>query len=179
MTQPVSEMEEDVRFEILGPVRVSVRGQEIAITAGRDRAVLAMVILHANRVVPMSDLIDTVWADAPPRDGRGQLHGCVSRLRKQLERYGAAARIVTVSEGYLLRADGASIDLLEFHSLAADARAAAADGDSYEARERYRAALRLWRGSLWPTSTGERSGRLRRALTRNAPGCWRSASSWS
>jgi DNA-binding SARP family transcriptional activator len=141
-------MEGDMRFEILGPMRVRARGREITITAGRDRAVLATLILHANRIVPVSDLVDLVWADGASRDGRGQLHGCVSRLRKRLESLGVAAEIiVTVPEGYLLRADSASVDLLEFRSLVADARAAAADGQRDNARDRYRTALKLWRGA--------------------------------
>jgi DNA-binding SARP family transcriptional activator len=136
-----------MRFEILGPMRVRARGRDITVTAGRDRTVLGMLILHANRTVPMSDLVDAVWAGNAPRDARTQLHGCVSRLRKRLASIGATDQIIiTEPEGYRLRADGGSVDLLEFRSLVADARAAVVDGNREKAREWYRTAMDLWRG---------------------------------
>lgn len=73
-----------MRFEVLGPVRIRTRRREIAIAANRQRALLAMLLLQANRTVPAERLVDALWAEDPPRDARSQLHGCVYRLRKQL-----------------------------------------------------------------------------------------------
>jgi hypothetical protein len=79
-----------VRFQILGSVRVEVDGQELAITAGRDRVLLGVLLLHANQLMTSDQLIDAVWPSKPPQDARNQLQGCVSRLRK---RFAAADRV--------------------------------------------------------------------------------------
>jgi DNA-binding SARP family transcriptional activator/tetratricopeptide (TPR) repeat protein len=143
----MSEQEEDMRFEILGPMRVIVRDRELAVRAGRDRTLLAMLILHANHTVPMGGLVDALWAESPPKDGRGQLQGCVSRLRKQFAGVGVSCPVInTEPEGYRLLAGGATVDLLEFRRLIDEARVAANAGRRYEARAQYRSALALWRG---------------------------------
>jgi DNA-binding SARP family transcriptional activator len=142
---PMSEQEEDMRFEILGSMRVIVRSRDLAVRAGRDRTLLAMLILHANHTVPVASLVDALWAESPPRDARGQLQGCVSRLRKQFAGVGSPV-INTEPDGYRLLADGATVDVLEFRGLANQARVAANAGRRDEARDRYRTALALWRG---------------------------------
>ena len=65
------------RFRILGPLRP-------AVTAGRDRIVLAMLLLHADRVVSVAELVRAVWDEDPPPTARAQLQACVSRLRRAL-----------------------------------------------------------------------------------------------
>jgi DNA-binding SARP family transcriptional activator/tetratricopeptide (TPR) repeat protein len=154
----MSESEEDMRFEILGPIRVNTGAREIAITAGRERTVLAMLLLHANRTVSMTGLVDALWTDRAPRDARNQLQGCVSRLRRQLAEANAAGQIITEPEGYRLQAGAKAVDLLEFRSLVAEARAAHKDGRRTEARDGYLAALALWRG---PALTGIDRGTMR------------------
>src|SRR5690554_1804583 len=81
----------DMRYEILGPLRVVADHRDIPITAGRERALLAMLLLRANQVVPVSQLVEVLWAARTPRDVRGQLHGCVSRLRRRLGEAGGQA----------------------------------------------------------------------------------------
>ncbi|MFD0818605.1 winged helix-turn-helix domain-containing protein, partial [Micromonospora zhanjiangensis] len=92
-----------MRCGILGPLQVG--DGRAAITAGRDRTVLAVLLLRAGRVVPVGDLIDAVWEDDPPATARAQLQTCVSRLRRRLSESGLPGEvIVTDPVGYGLRA---------------------------------------------------------------------------
>jgi DNA-binding response OmpR family regulator len=59
-----------VRFQILGSVTVD--GREVPVTAGRDRVLLGVLLLHANQPMTSDQLIDAVWPGRPPRDARNQ-----------------------------------------------------------------------------------------------------------
>lgn len=136
-----------MRFEILGPMRVSGTRGEIGLAARRLRVLLAVLLLHADQVVPVERLVDAIWGDHPPRDARNQLQACVSRLRKLLsDAADAAGTVVTDPAGYRVRMDTHSLDLWEFRQATAEARAHAAEGRPHLARQRYRAGLGLWRG---------------------------------
>ena len=124
-------------YGILGPLSVTDNGQPIAITAGRDRIVLAMLLLHPSRIVGAGELIDAIWGDDPPATARGQLQTCISRLRRTLP----AGTILTDPAGYRIHAP--HLDALQFADLVTAARAAT---DPNQARRAYRQALDLWRG---------------------------------
>ena len=117
-----------MRYGILGPLRP-------AVTAGRDRIVLAMLLLHPDRVVSLGELVDAVWDDDPPSTARTQLQACVSRLRRALP----AEAIDTDPAGYRLRVGPEELDSRCFARLVAEARA---HGDAGLLRQ----ALDLWRG---------------------------------
>ncbi|MBF9132637.1 tetratricopeptide repeat protein [Plantactinospora sp. S1510] len=142
-----------MRFGILGPLQVS--GGEATVTAGRDRVVLAVLLLHARRVVPVDELVDAVWDSDPPATARGQLQTCVSRLRRLLAAAGVPGEtIVTGPAGYRVVLESDDLDVQLFERLVARARAAAAEQNWPEAREEYRAALALWRGPALAGITG-------------------------
>jgi DNA-binding SARP family transcriptional activator/tetratricopeptide (TPR) repeat protein len=150
-----------MRFEILGPVRIWAQNRELPVTAGHEQTVLAMLILDPDNTVPIERLVDALWSDNAPRSARGQLHSCVSRLRKHLTEGGLPGQvIVTDPAGYRLRTGVVAVDLLEFRATVADARVAATAGRRTEARARYRAALGLWRG---PAFAGIDRPAIRRA----------------
>ncbi|MFC7273862.1 BTAD domain-containing putative transcriptional regulator [Paractinoplanes rhizophilus] len=107
----------------------------MAITAGRDRIVLAMLLLHAGRVVSLGELVDALWDEDPPPTARAQLQACVSRLRRALP----DGAIATDPAGYRLRAGPDELDASVFDRLVARARAA---GEP----DMHREALDLWRG---------------------------------
>lgn len=140
-----------MRFGILGSLSVTDAGQDVAITAGRDRVVLAMLLLHAGRIVSNEDLIDAVWEDSPPATARGQLQTCVSRLRRTL----APDAILTDPAGYGIRLRDDQLDAAAFAGLVAGARATT---EADVARERFRQALALWRG---PALAGTESRAVR------------------
>lgn len=83
-----------MRFEILGPLRVHTNAGEVTISSGRERTLLAVLLLHANRTVPNDQLIEAIWAEQPPPGARNQLQGCISRLRKRL----ATTGLVIITE---------------------------------------------------------------------------------
>lgn len=137
-----------MRFQILGPIRVCGPEQEVRITAGRERTLLAMLLLSANQAVPSAQLTEAIWAGRPPGNARDQLQGCVHRLRTRLASAGIdRMTIVTDPAGYRAVVDPEELDLLCFRRLVTEARTAAAGGRIEQARDGYLAALGLWRGS--------------------------------
>ncbi|WP_433536011.1 BTAD domain-containing putative transcriptional regulator [Micromonospora sp. CA-249363] len=147
-----------MRFGILGPLRVG--GGESTVTAGRDRTVLAMLLLRAGQLVPVEELVDAVWEENPPATARAQLQTCVSRLRRRLAELGLAPEtIVTDPAGYGVRTASADVDAHLFARGVEVARAAGAAGRLADARTHFRAALALWRG---PALSGITSRSVRR-----------------
>jgi DNA-binding SARP family transcriptional activator/Tfp pilus assembly protein PilF len=152
----------DVHLHVLGPLRVRTdRGDVVALPA-RERTLLAMLLLHANRTVFVDQLVDGIWDTArAPRDARGQLQACVYRLRKRLGDAGFSDELIATDPGgYRATVEPAELDLLEFRRLVAEARAARA-GRPAEAIDRYQAALRLWHG---PALAGIHSELVRRVV---------------
>ncbi|MEU8421659.1 BTAD domain-containing putative transcriptional regulator [Micromonospora sp. NPDC048835] len=134
-----------MRFGILGPLRVG--GGESTVTAGRDRVVLATLLLRAGRLVPVDELVDAVWEDSPPATARAQLQTCVSRLRRRFAELDLAPElIVTDPIGYGVRTSPNDLDVEVFVRGVERARGAVVAGRLAEARTGFRAALALWRG---------------------------------
>lgn len=110
---------------------------------------LAALLLADGGVVPVHQLIDTVWGEGPPVTARRQVHSAVSTLRRVL-----GERLVTSEPGYQLVVGRGEFDLAEFESLVARSRVEAAAGRTATASETLRAALRLWRGPALCGVTG-------------------------
>jgi DNA-binding SARP family transcriptional activator/tetratricopeptide (TPR) repeat protein len=123
-------------FGILGPLSVTDGGREVAVTAGRDRIVLAMLLLQPGRIVSIDELIDAVWPGDPPATARGQLQTCVSRLRRMLP----TGAILTDPGGYGIGVGADDLDAAVFARLLAAARTG-------RDRSLFRQALDLWRGA--------------------------------
>jgi DNA-binding SARP family transcriptional activator len=126
-------------FRLLGPVEATDGGTPVGLPVGKPRALLARLILDANRVVPSDVLVDSLWGDSPPASATKLVQAYVSQLRKALP----AGTIETQARGYVLRAATADIDVGRFESLAAEADEA---GDPARRAELLRRALALWRG---------------------------------
>lgn len=156
-------MERHVRFEILGPLRITAATGTVALTANRERTLLAMLLLHANHTVPGDQLVEAIWAAAPPPGARNQLQGCVSRLRRRLASAGSSAElIITDPDGYRAMVAPDELDLLRFRHHVAEARRTAGGADRTGAINHYQAALALWHG---PALAGIDSDPIRRAAT--------------
>ena len=134
-----------MEFGVLGPLEVTAEGRSLGLAGARTRAVLAMLLVHANQVVSCDRLIDELWPGQPR--GTDSLQVRLSELRKALRSAGEADRLVTRSPGYLLRVRPGELDALRFEQLAAEGNAALADGDAVTAARRLDEALRLWRGA--------------------------------
>src|SRR6266566_3615040 len=131
-----------MQFRILGPLEVVAHGEPRALGGAKQRAVLAVLLLHANRVVSRDGLIDAVWGEHAPETANSALQGYVSALRKTL----GADLILTRAPGYVLETAPASVDLGRFESLLAEGSNALAARDAKRASKRLREALDLWRG---------------------------------
>jgi DNA-binding SARP family transcriptional activator len=117
-----------MEFRILGPLEVVENGQTLDLGGQKQRALLAVLLLHANEVVSSQRLIDALWPERPPETAAKALQVYVSQLRKALGR----DRLETKAPGYLLRVEAGELDLARFRALRAEDRA--------------REALELWRG---------------------------------
>jgi DNA-binding SARP family transcriptional activator len=131
-----------MRYRILGPLSIVDGDVPVTISAGRDRVVLAMLLLRPGQIVPLSRIVEAVWDTTPPATARGQVHTCVSRLRRVV----AADAILSDPAGYGIRVGPDDLDALVFARLVDEARAA---GDPGKARTAYRKALDLWRGEAF------------------------------
>jgi DNA-binding SARP family transcriptional activator len=128
----------------LGPVEAVHEGSRVDLGGPRHRRLLAVLLLHAGRVVPLGVLTDALWGEAPPASAPAMLHVRVSELRSVLRPLGVD--LVHDRGGYLLRVDADQVDARRFERLAADGAAALAAGEAARARADLDAALALWRG---------------------------------
>ncbi|WP_223199155.1 AfsR/SARP family transcriptional regulator [Solihabitans fulvus] len=137
-----------MEFRILGPVQVSGSLGSARVVGARQLAVLVALLLRANRVVPVEQLIDAIWGDAPPGDTTTALQACVSRLRRALDSVedGAGRRIVFAT-GYRLDVEPGELDLDVFREHVQRARTAASADRLDEAAKEYRSAIGAWRGA--------------------------------
>src|SRR5262245_47533301 len=131
-----------MEFRILGPLEVSAGDGAIKLGGPKQRAVLAHLILRANRPVPVDLLIDGLWGEEPPETAKNTLQTYVYRLRQVL----GEDRISSDAGGYTLRADAAEIDAARFEAMV---RAAKADlsSDTSKTAAAFSEALTLWRGA--------------------------------
>jgi DNA-binding SARP family transcriptional activator len=131
-----------VEVRLLGPLELADGGRLIAYGGARQRAVLALLVLHANQVVPSERVLLELWGEDAPPGAANALQAAVSRLRRVLPE----GRLVTRPPGYLFRALGDEVDLARFERLLAQGRQALADGAAAEAADTLGLALELWRG---------------------------------
>jgi predicted ATPase/DNA-binding SARP family transcriptional activator len=134
----------DVDFGILGPLEVTDHGREPVIASGKQRALLAILLLHANEVVSSDRLIEELWGEQPPASVAKSLQVQVSRLRKALG--GREGPLITGPNGYSIRVAPGELDLERFTRLAEDGRRALGADDPGRGADLLREALSLWRG---------------------------------
>ena len=131
-----------LRFRILGPLEVEGEGGELRLGGPKPRALLALLLLHPNEVVPADRLIDELWGDDSVEGGAGALRVNVTRLRKALPE----GVLTTRAPGYLVRVAPDELDLDRFERLVDEGRGLLARGLAADASQRLREALSLWRG---------------------------------
>jgi DNA-binding SARP family transcriptional activator len=134
-----------VDFGLLGPLTVSDGARPVAVSAPRQRVLLATLLLSAGRVVSVDTLAEVLWDGEPPAGARGAMHSAIQRLRSALGPAGAGL-IGTRPPGYVLQLGDSGFDVREFEVLAARGRAAAQAGAWAQAAGLLRGALGLWRG---------------------------------
>ncbi len=143
-----------MRFGILGPLEVWDGDRAVTVGTPKQRAVLAALLISANRVVSLDRLIDQLWGAEPPAAATGSLQAYVANLRRVLEPERAAralARVlVTRPPGYLLRVGPGNLDATLFEELATRGRRLLAEGRPRAACDVLSEALGLWRGPALP-----------------------------
>jgi DNA-binding SARP family transcriptional activator/tRNA A-37 threonylcarbamoyl transferase component Bud32 len=131
-----------MEFRILGPIEVLDEERPLALGGPKQRAILAHLILQANRIVPADLLIDRLWGEGPPETARNTLQTYVYRLRKLL----GDGRIESRSGGYVLSATPEEIDAARFEELVRRAKSVWGS-DPAGAAATLADALSLWRGA--------------------------------
>jgi DNA-binding SARP family transcriptional activator/ABC-type branched-subunit amino acid transport system substrate-binding protein/streptogramin lyase len=133
---------------ILGPLEMYVEGQRIEIRGGKQRELLAVLLVHANEVVSPDRLIDDLWGASPPPTAAKTLQAHVSRLRTALG--SSSDSLETHGHGYRLRLEPGELDADTFRGSLEEGRKALARGDAAVAADTLREALALWRGAALP-----------------------------
>jgi DNA-binding SARP family transcriptional activator len=135
-----------LEFRVLGPLEVYRGTGALSLGGQKQRALLTLLLLHANEVVSSDRLIDGVWGESPPRTVGAALRVYMSKLRKLLESDGSDVAIVTRSQGYMLGIEPEQLDLHRFERLVREGREALAVRSAEKAAARLGEALELWRG---------------------------------
>jgi DNA-binding SARP family transcriptional activator/pimeloyl-ACP methyl ester carboxylesterase len=131
-----------MEFAFLGPLEANDGAGQIRFGGRKQRALLARLLLDANRTVAIDRLVDDLWGDDVPESAQKMVQIYVSKLRKVLP----AGMLQTRPPGYALAVDLDSIDAVRFERLRLEGEAAHAAGNAERAVERFREALALWRG---------------------------------
>jgi predicted ATPase/DNA-binding SARP family transcriptional activator len=145
-------------IQLLGPVRVTWAGRELAMGGRRQRGLLALLVLERGRPVPVDRLADELWQGRPPRGFETTLRSYVSRLRGTLAE---SASLVGGGAAYTLEVQPDAIDSVRFERLLNEARDAIRRGAVMRAVERSRTALSLWRGEALADVADHGAGLLR------------------
>jgi DNA-binding SARP family transcriptional activator len=145
-----------IEFRILGPLEATSDGRVLPLGSPKLRALLALLLLHANETVSRDRLIEELWGEEPPASVESAVHVYLSRLRRLLESAGAAGGLVRKAHGYRLRLEPEQLDSNRFQSLVREGREALAAGEAELAADRFRQALALWRGPALADLQSER-----------------------
>jgi DNA-binding SARP family transcriptional activator len=140
-----------MRFRLLGPLEVWDGDERVGLGGAKQRGLLALLLLNANRTVRRAQVIDWLWDGHPPRTAEDLVHEYVSRLRRALRNHHtvepASQRLLTNAAGYVLQVAPEELDLDRFERLVDQAHQQMAAQDLELASGVLREALGLWRGA--------------------------------
>ena len=131
-------------FQLLGPLEARLDGEPLELGGTQRRAILAILLLNANHVVSVDQLIDALWGESPPATAAHTIQVYVSQLRKRFGPAGEA--LATQRPGYAIQVEPDQLDLIRFERLLADGREALARRDAETAAATLHDALELWHG---------------------------------
>ncbi|MFF0461194.1 AfsR/SARP family transcriptional regulator [Streptomyces mexicanus] len=139
-------------FHILGGLEVWAEGELLRLGGTLRERTLVMLLLEADRVVPVTRLVQAAWDGEPPGSASHQIRKAVAELRQRIP--GGAGLITTDGPGYRLRLAEDRLDLGRYRALVRQARAARAEGRPGEAAAALQEALELWRGPVMAGAGG-------------------------
>ena len=131
-------------FQLLGPLEVVDGDRPLFLGGGKQRALLVVLILHANEVVAVDKLVDELWGEQTPPSATKIVQNYVSKLRHALDN--GRPLLHTRAPGYVLELEPGQLDVDRFESLLAEGRRALELGDAAKAAGTLREALDVWRG---------------------------------
>ena len=131
-----------LEFRLLGPLEARREGERVDLGAPKQRAVLALLLLHRGEAVSTERIVDELWGEQPPRAATKSVQVYVSGLRKAL----GEDSLETRGHGYALNAGSASVDAERFEERLGEGRELLSSGDAGKAAATLREALGLWRG---------------------------------
>jgi DNA-binding SARP family transcriptional activator len=135
-------------FRVLGPLEVWDGERPLTLGGAKQRALLGMLLLHANRVVSTESLTDALWGEVHPERASNALQVYIATIRKLLEperAKGAPSLLLAKPPGYMLRVDHDHVDLNRFEQLVKEAQREL-DTDPAAASGLLHDAISLWRG---------------------------------
>src|SRR5262249_45883285 len=130
-----------LEFRILGTLEVINDGTPVPINGRRQRALLTILLLHANQPMSTERLVDLIWGEAPPPQAGAALHNAVVLLRRAFAPQGQQV-LQRQPNGYRLTVEPDQLDATRFERLVRQARGAAAA----EKLRLLTEASALWRG---------------------------------
>lgn len=140
-----------MEFQMLGPFEVWDGGSPIPLGGRRQRAVLALLAIHAGEVLSVDRIIEEIWAEDSPPSAVRTVHSYVSRLRSSLRSgRGTGSKsdiLISRDPGYVLTIDPVDVDAVRFERGVTQASALMDSGDPAKANGELRDALALWRGT--------------------------------
>jgi DNA-binding SARP family transcriptional activator len=137
-----------MEFRILGPLEAAADRGSVALGPPKERALLGILLLHANHTVSSDRLAEELWGARPPPTAPKLVQVYVSHLRKALAANGGDAELRTQAPGYAIVLRPENLDATRFTTLLARARDFADSGDWSNAAAAYTDALDLWRGDV-------------------------------
>ena len=142
-----------MRFRVLGPLQIEHDGKLLSLTSGRQRAVLAVLLIAGGRTVSADRLIDAVWGSELPSNPTNTLQHGIAQIRKVLEpgrNRGQEPRLLISTEaGYRLDLDDHKLDADELERGVTEAQRLLDGGRATEALEMGQEAIGLWRGPAY------------------------------
>jgi class 3 adenylate cyclase/DNA-binding SARP family transcriptional activator/tetratricopeptide (TPR) repeat protein len=133
-----------MQFRILGPLGVESSGQPIPLGGPRQRALLAVLLVHAGEAVSSDRLVEELWGEDEGGGAAHALQTAVSRLRRVLGEEGS--RLVARAPGYVLQVQPGELDAHRFEGLRAEGLLALSGGDGAKGSRLLGEALELWQG---------------------------------
>jgi YVTN family beta-propeller protein len=131
-----------IEFRILGPLEAENEGRLVPLGGTRQRAVLAILLLHRGEVVSVDRLVDELWGEQSPDTATKTVQVYISRLRKEL----GQGVVLTRGGGYVLDIEPDQLDAERFERLTSEGRDGLDRGEARDASDLLREALDLWRG---------------------------------
>lgn len=138
-----------MRYEIMGPLRIVDDHGWFPIQAKKMQALLAVLLVRADYVVPASQLMEEIWGENLPRRANAGIHVYISQIRKILQQTSRhQSALVTCAPGYVLQLGSDELDIRTFEHLVNAGRGHLRNQSYEKASACFESALGLWRGPL-------------------------------